>query len=174
MTHGRFADVAAAHGTKGGDVGGGGGGAATTVEDRGSQRRRLGHEVARDGGGGPGGGLLVEYPLLTGQVKMAARGGCGGRGWPGPAGGVGAPAAPSLEAARTQRPQMWRAGCRGLGPRHRLEETSRQRRPSRPAPPKPLVTLSGKLRLRGKAPCPNPGAADFPTRHLSPTTSCLC
>ena len=25
MTHGRFADVAAAHGTKGGDVGGGGG-----------------------------------------------------------------------------------------------------------------------------------------------------
>lgn len=106
--------------------------AATRVEeDRGSQRLRLGHELARDGGGGgggPGGRLLVESPLLTGQVKMAARGGCGGgggRGWPSPAGGVGAPTALSLEAARTQRPQMWRAGCRGLGPRPRLEETPR-------------------------------------------------
>ena len=51
--------------------------AATTVEeDRGSQRLRLGHELARDrGGGGPGGRLLVESLLLTGQVKMAARGG---------------------------------------------------------------------------------------------------
>lgn len=75
MTHGRFADVAAAHGTKGGDVGGGGGGDGGG--GRGSQRLRLGHELARDrgGGGGPGGRLLVKSPLLTGQVKMAARGG---------------------------------------------------------------------------------------------------
>lgn len=52
--------------------------AATVEEDRGSQRLRLGHELARDrggGGGGPGGRLLVKSPLLTGQVKMAARGG---------------------------------------------------------------------------------------------------
>lgn len=37
MTHGRFADVAAAHGTKGGDVGGGGGGGGGSGDDGGRQ-----------------------------------------------------------------------------------------------------------------------------------------
>ncbi|ELK11502.1 LysM and putative peptidoglycan-binding domain-containing protein 3 [Pteropus alecto] len=77
MTHDRFADVAAAQGPEGADAdrrgnscrGGSGGG-----RGRGSQKRRLCHELTRNGrAGGPGSRLLVVSPLLTGQVKMAAR-----------------------------------------------------------------------------------------------------
>lgn len=78
--------------------------AAVVADVGGCQRRRVGHEFARDRsrGGGPGSRLLVASPLLTEQVKMAARdGGC-----PRPGRRDRAPAAPSLEMAGSPRPQV--------------------------------------------------------------------
>lgn len=135
--------------------------------ERDVQKRRLGHELPPDRSvGGALGSRLVTSTLLTGQVKMAARGG-----------GASDPACGLWAQGRSRGEQHWAVGrrCGGgwPGPRGGDPEAEEIFRASPTKTPHYTVWETGSeeslLPTRFRA-------AHFPPKHsyCLPTTSCSC